>query len=233
MQLPFLDQPAPAAPAPQVNPVAPAAAGGPWKQFLASPENRAMILQTGISLLTGTTGGNLFSEIGGALGSGMEAKDRVLTNEQQQNELGADNARADAQLALSGKTAEANIANDKAQLGISQQNADTSRMNANTTAANAAGGGTAEERANRTAWMKYVVAKLDPDAVQITGGVPPTIEELAAEWVGMGGVLPSTVGQRNQPAPVLDTAPATKTINGKLFTWDAGVNKWKLEEKVK
>lgn len=218
--LPFLDQPAPAAPAPQVNPAQPAAVGGPWKQFLASPENRAMILQTGISLLTGTTGGNLFSEIGGALGSGMEAKDRVLTNEQQQNELGADNARADSQLALANRTADASIANDKAQLGISQQNADTSRMNATTTAANAGGSGTVEERSNRAAWMKYVVGRLDPELLT---GAPPTIDELAAEWVGMGGVLPSTVGQRNQPmAAPAETAPATKNVGGKLYTFVNG-----------
>lgn len=233
MALPFLDQQAPAMAAPQVNPTNPAASGGPWKQFLASPENRAMILQTGISLLTGTTGGNLFSEIGGALGSGMEAKDRVLTNEMQQNELGADNARADSQLALATKSAEANIANDKAQLGISQQNANTSRINANTSKENAGGSGSVEERANRTAWMKFVVSRLDPEALQVTGGVPPTIQDLAAEWQGVGGVLPSTVGQVNQPMAAPAATAATKTINGKLFSWDAGANRWKLEKKVK
>lgn len=227
MQLPFLDQAAPAAAAPQVNPAAPAAAGGPWKQFLASPENRAMILQTGISLLTGTTGGNLFSEIGGALGSGMEAKDRVLTNMQQQDELGADNARADSQLALANRTADANIANDKSQLSISQQNADTSRMNANTTAANATGGGTAEERANRSAWMKFVVGKLDPVNTELNGGVPPTIQELAAEWQGMGGVLPSTVGKPNAPMEAPAAGPQTKMVGNTLFTMVNG--KWVTE----
>lgn len=79
-------------PIPQPKPVMPEAAGttptegtdlrSGWKEFLSHPENRAGLLQFGISMLNpANPGGTLGSNLGAALGEGMAARGATIQGE--------------------------------------------------------------------------------------------------------------------------------------------------------
>lgn len=53
-----------------------------WDAWMQKPENRAMLLQTGVSLLQGPVNGQgQFSQFGTAIGQGVAARDRVIQGE--------------------------------------------------------------------------------------------------------------------------------------------------------
>mgnify|MGYP000718160777 FL=1 len=53
-----------------------------WADWMSAPENRAMLLQTGISLLQGPVAGqSQWSQLGTAVGQGAMARDRVIQGE--------------------------------------------------------------------------------------------------------------------------------------------------------
>lgn len=205
---------------PTTTPAQSPAQGGKWSDFLSAPENRALLLQMGVSMLTGGAGGgNFLQDVGVGLGQGLEARDRVITSQYE-----ASTAAEEAEQKT--KDAATLQGMKRQQLGLEAEDVKTRRMNAETarTAATATGKGTVEERANRAAWTKFVLKAME-DAELMDQPVP-TLDELAAQWEEIGGVIPSTV-KRSTPGTGVPPGTPSKVINGKTFYFING--KWQTE----
>lgn len=209
MQLPFLNQSNP-----NDNP---STTGGGFIDALDKPETRAMLLQTGLALLSGGGGGNVGQQLAYSLSHGLEAKDRVIGGQQEQEAAAAEQARKDAQLGLEREQLQATVANQQANrtqdasqfsqsLAVQKQNADTARISATRTTPS-----TTDDRVNRTAWLKFVTAALEN--ASFNQETEPTIEELAAEWTRLGGVLPSSI---SAPSPTTQAAATVPPPKGKV-----------------
>lgn len=208
--------------------------GGAWSDSLSSPETRAALLQTGLAMLSGGGGGNIGQQLAYSIGSGLEARDRVIANEQKQKETAQElalknqAAAMDAEgLNLRKQQLAADISNqqaarqiDQQQLKISQQNADTARMSATKPVSTSAA--LTEERANRAAWLKFVTERMaEATTMDIAA---PSIDELAAEWASIGGVVPSTVVSAKTQAAAAPVPETTRVIDGKTYVQRDG--KW-------
>lgn len=230
MKLPFLNQSDASANS--------ATQGSAWSDALPSPETRSMLLQTGLALLSGGGGGNIGQQLGHSLGQGFEARDRVIANDQAAEARSAEQAMKQAGLALDQEgmglrreQLKADVANaqaarqiDQAQLKISQQNADTARLSATKPVGTASQ--LADERANRSAWMKFATTKVEE--AQLNDVAAPTLAEIAAEYEALGGVVPSTLPRAQTQAAAAPAANANrKQVDGKWYVNRDG--KWFAE----
>lgn len=103
-----------------------------WDAWMQKPENRAMLLQTGVSLLQGPVNGqSQFSQFGTAIGQGAAARDRVIQGERDalkdKQALAIQNAELDSR--------KQRTALDKEELGLrrdeaAQRRADSESMRA-------------------------------------------------------------------------------------------------------
>lgn len=89
-----------------------------WADWMSAPENRAMLLQTGISLLQGPVAGqSQWSQLGTAIGQGAAARDRVIQGERDQAQTAAELKLKQAQ----GDQAQQRIGLDKQELDLRKQ----------------------------------------------------------------------------------------------------------------
>lgn len=189
--------PAPAAPtaAPTPAPGAPLGASllpdvsqpGGWRAWVSRPENRAALVQAGIQLLQPLgVGQTVGGQVGQAIGSGLSARDRVVTGQQEQEQQSLQNS-------------------------IAQQEADarTTAANASATAAaksGGAGGLTAYQmlmQDNRTKqqFLKYAQkrasdAEFSATPLDLTD--PDTVNRLAEEYQAVIAAAPG-----GAPTPTL------------------------------
>src|SRR6266540_1778883 len=64
-----------------------------WQEFLAHPENRAGLLQFGLSMLASPGGNTLGQNIGQSLGEGMAARGEAVNTQVAQEAAAAKSAR--------------------------------------------------------------------------------------------------------------------------------------------
>jgi len=89
---------------------------GAWKAWVAQPENRAMLVQAGIALLQPTgVGQTMAGHVGSAIGSGMEARDRVVTGQQEQEQRTLQNTLAQQEADARSLSAQASMLNASRQ----------------------------------------------------------------------------------------------------------------------
>jgi hypothetical protein len=71
-----------------------------WRGWLSKPENAALLMQTGISMLQPLQlGQDSLGSMASALGSGFQARDRVIQSQNDNQQLADQNARRDQALA--------------------------------------------------------------------------------------------------------------------------------------
>lgn len=91
---------APGAPAPAAPPLGQSllpnlGQPGGWQAWVSQPQNRAALVQAGIALLQPTgVGQSTAGHIGSAIGSGLEARDRVVSGQQEAAQRATENAIA-------------------------------------------------------------------------------------------------------------------------------------------
>ena len=150
---------------------------GAWKAWVAQPENRAMLVQAGISLLQPTgVGQTMAGHVGGAIGSGMEARDRVVAGEQEQEQRTLQNTLAQQEADARTLSAQASMTNAERQ---------------------AAGGGLTPyqmiqlDRGRAKDFRAFVAAK---ERNLFPGDQLPDVETLAAEFEQLNAVAPGLPG---------------------------------------
>lgn len=181
-----------------------------WRGWLSKPENAAMLMQTGIALLQPPTAGPIGS-VGLALGSGMQAKDRNIQAQRDEEQRLADNAhktQADA-LALQDNTR-------------SNLNSESDRLYKKRLGLSALMGGHGRTAAPRDQNKEYqdFVLKVRGDALEPFGppDAPDWEAKVQAAWIaaqnrpGGNASAPTAVGA----VPVPD-ASFTPSVQGKAI----------------
>jgi hypothetical protein len=157
-----------------------------WKTFLDQPENRAALLQFGISMLN-PQGGNLGANIGTAIGQGAEARDRALAGQAEQ-----------AAAVQKGRESEALIAQRLATAGKASRQARGPGGSSGAGATTATKDMTPKELTKE--WIKFAKDKreLDPDA---------PIADIRAEFdaiIGASAPAPAAAGNMDISVLTLD-----------------------------
>lgn len=145
-----------------------------WSDFLSSEENRAGLLQFGLSMLGGSSG-SLSSDLAQGVGAGFEARDRVIADQRAVEASEAEAARTARKDAVN----EANVAS---QISTRSQNAASNAKRAKaaeTRAAKALGKG--DDKSARKDWLKFV-----DDSREVDGSLPD-LTQLRAQWEALTG----------------------------------------------
>lgn len=168
---------------------------GQWQTFLAQPENRAALLQFGISMLAPPPGGTLASNIGSAIGQGAEARSRNISSQ-----------AAGAESALAARKTESEIAENVAQAGKAGRQARGPGGASGTGSSKAAGGLTEKDYTKEK--LKYLEGQ--------KGVTDLSLEQQSAEFDEMWnaatsrGVQQSTIAQMTlEQLSALDKASLT------------------------
>ena len=179
------------APAPAPAPTAAAPTGldilpqvgqpGGWKAWVSQPENRAALVQAGIAMLQPLgVGQTTAGQIGGAIGAGMEARDRVVTGQQEAEQQALQNQIAQQEADARTTAAEASLMNAervKGDLTLHQQLMQDNR-----------------EIARWTEWLKGRAYDQYTGEPLVDLQDPAVIQQLQAEFNATIGAAPRSGG---------------------------------------
>lgn len=193
--------PVPAATSDVGGSLLPDLAPGGWRAWVTRPENRAALVQAGIQMLQPLgVGESMLSRAGQSIGAGLEARDRVVSGQQEQ-------ARQALQDRLAQQEADARTTA-----------ADAAMLNATTDAAvGASGGGLTtyqrlmQDNRMRQQFLKYAQkrasdAEFSGAPIDLTD--PATVEQLAVEYMNVTNAAPGAGGA----TPTLaESVPAAAT----------------------
>ncbi len=168
---------------------------GGWSEFLSSEENRAGLLQFGLSMLGGSSG-SLSSDLAQGIGQGFEARDRSLVD---QRNVAASEAEA-ARTARKDAVGEANVASQIAARGQNAASNAKRAKAAETRAAKALGKG--DDKSLRKDWLKFV-----DDSRGVDGSLGD-LTQLRAQWEALTGkAAPGADSAVTAATPTTPAAP--------------------------